>query len=51
MSRVMSGARWWRTTDPLPQADARQLSNLLPFRQVIGVKNVVHAMAGRFPEE
>ena len=38
-------------TDPVTQADARQVSNLLPFRQVLGIKNVVNAMVGLFQEE
>ncbi len=27
-----------------------RLSNLLPFRQVLGIKNMVNEMFGRFPE-
>ena len=37
--------------DPFTQPDARQFSNLLPFRQAREIKNVVNAMVGRFPEE
>ena len=44
---ILSG----RVSDPFTQADARQLSKLLPFRQVLGIKNVLNAMVGRFPEE
>jgi len=36
--------------EPTP-ADARQLSKLLPFRQVLGIKNVVNAMVVRFAVE
>ena len=40
-----------RGSDPFTQADALRLSNLLPFRQVLGIKNVVKAFVSQFPEE
>ena len=38
-------------TDPVTEADARQLSKLPRFRQVLRIKNVVYAFVSRFPEE
>ena len=53
--RLQSGkhgvAKFARGADPFTQADARRLSNLLPFRQVLGIKNVVNAFIRLFPEE
>ena len=34
-------------TDPVTEADARQLSKLPRFRQVLGIKNVVNAFVSR----
>ena len=40
-----------RGADPFTQADDRQVSKLLPFRQALGIKNVVNAFVSRFPEK
>lgn len=32
------------------QADARRINRLLPFKQVLGIKNVVNAFISQFPE-
>ena len=49
---MTSALRPWRDEeDVYTQADARRAANLIPFRRVFGISNVIDAMITRLPEE